>query len=82
MNKLDESESKTVGLGYWQRVPVLHTSELRLDTFLQAFDLAHAQTKESDGSGTRHVCLDACIDNARALQFPLDSNVNVSCLIG
>ncbi len=40
-------------------------------TLLQAFNLAHAQTKESGGSGTRHVSLDACADYAHSLQFLL-----------
>jgi hypothetical protein len=40
-------------------------------TLLQAFHLAHAQTQESGGSGTRHVSLDACVDYAHSLQFLL-----------
>src|SRR5258708_14779388 len=40
-------------------------------TLLQAFNLAHAQTQESGGSGTRHVSLDACTDYAHSLQFLL-----------
>ncbi len=40
-------------------------------TLLQAFNLAHAQTEESGGSGTRHISLDACADHAHSLQFLL-----------
>jgi hypothetical protein len=40
-------------------------------TLLQALNLAHAQTQEFGGSGTRHVSLDACADYAHSLQFLL-----------
>jgi uncharacterized protein (DUF169 family) len=36
-------------------------------TPFQAFNLAHAQTEEYGGSGTRHVSLDACADHAHSL---------------
>src|SRR5258707_12436932 len=36
-------------------------------TLFQAFNLAHAQTQECGGSGTRHVSLDACTDYAHSL---------------
>jgi hypothetical protein len=40
-------------------------------TFLQSFNLAHAQTQEHGGSGTRQVSLDAGTDHAHPLQFLL-----------
>ena len=40
-------------------------------TLFQAFNLAHAQTQERGGSGTRHVSLDARTDHAHSLQFLL-----------
>src|SRR6266849_4112768 len=40
-------------------------------TLFQALDLAHAQTQESGGSGTRHVSLDAYTDDGHSLQFLL-----------
>ena len=40
-------------------------------TLLQALNLAHAQTQESGGSGTRHVSLDAGADYGHSLQFLL-----------
>ena len=40
-------------------------------TFLQTFNLVHAQTQERGGSGTRQVPLDACTDHAHPLQFLL-----------
>jgi hypothetical protein len=39
--------------------------------FLQPLNLARAQTRESGGSGTRHISLDACTDHAHSLQFLL-----------
>jgi hypothetical protein len=50
-------------------------SQSRLPVFahslLQALNLAHAQTQESGGSGTRHVSLDARMDHGHSLQFLL-----------
>ena len=40
-------------------------------TLFQALHLAHAQTQESGGSGTRHISPDACADYAHSLQFLL-----------
>src|SRR5258708_4565770 len=55
--------------------PAVGVSQSRLPvfahTFLQALNLAHAQTQESGGSGQRHVSFDAGADSAPWLQFLL-----------
>src|SRR5256886_515787 len=62
--------------------PAVGVSQSRLPVFahtlLQAFNLAHAQTQECGGSGTRHASLDACADYAHPLQFLLTQRV---CLL-
>jgi len=40
-------------------------------TLLQTLNLAHAQTQECGGSGTRHLSLDARLDHGHPLQFLL-----------
>ncbi len=51
--------------------PAVRVCQSRLPVFahtlLQAFNLAHAQTQECGGSGTRHVSPDACVDYAHSL---------------
>jgi len=73
--QLDDPLAHSIRQATGAGTPAVGVSQSRLPvfahTFLQAFHLAHAQTQESGGSGTRHVSLDACIDHAHSLQFLL-----------
>jgi hypothetical protein len=73
--ELDDPPAHGIRQATGAGTPAVGVSQSRLPAFahpfLQAFHLAHAQTKESGGSGTRHISLDACVDHAHSLQFLL-----------
>lgn len=73
--QLDDLLADGLGQATMAGPPAVGVSQSRLPVFahalLQALNLAHAQTQESGGSGTRHVSLDARADDAHSLQFLL-----------
>ena len=73
--KLDDTLDNDIGQATVTGPAAVGVCQSRLPVFahtlLQAFNVAHAQTQEYGGSGTRHVSLDACTDYAHSLQFLL-----------
>ena len=69
--ELDDTLDYRIGQPTVTRSAAVGVSQSRLPVFahtlFQAFYLAHAQTEEYGGSGTRHVSLDACANHAHPL---------------